>query len=120
MRAIRSQIAISQGLQKVRCDILKSFGGSSHDAQVEARMKGETSERVLTIIAKARHVPVQSVTLDKTFEELQIDSLDAINIVFEIEEEFKVVVADDQVASLRSVRDMVDGIDKLLAAKAES
>ncbi len=83
-------------------------------------MNNETCERVLSIIAKVRHVPVKTVTLDKTFEELQIDSLDAVNIVFEIEEEFDIAVGNEQVASLRSVRDVVDGIDKLLAAKAAS
>ena len=81
-------------------------------------MNGERSERLLAIIAKAQHVPVQTVTLDKTFEELQIDSLDAVNIVFAIEEEFKIAVGDEQVASLRSVRDVIEGIDKLLTAKA--
>ena len=81
-------------------------------------MNGERSERLLAIIAKAQHVPVQTVTLDKTFEELQIDSLDAVNIVFAIEEEFKITVGDEQVASLRSVRDVIEGIDKLLTAKA--
>jgi len=83
-------------------------------------MNEEARERVLTIIAKARHVPVETVTLDKTFADLQIDSLDAISIVFEIEEEFKIAVSDEQMASLRSVGDVVQGIDKLLAAKAES
>ena len=81
-------------------------------------MNGERSKRLLAIIAKAQHVPVQTVTLDKTFEELQIDSLDAVNIVFAIEEEFKITVGDEQVASLRSVRDVIEGIDKLLTAKA--
>ena len=83
-------------------------------------MNEEMRERVLTIIAKTRHIPVETVTLDKTFEELQMDSLDAINIVFEIEEEFKIAITNEQMASLRSVRDVVEGIDKLLAAKAGS
>lgn len=83
-------------------------------------MNDETRERVLAIIAKARHVPVETVTIDKTFEELQMDSLDAINIVFEIEEEFEIAVTNERVASLRSVRDVIEGIDELLTAKAAS
>lgn len=112
--------ALSIAGEQSLCDILKAFGGRSRDAPREVAMNRETSDRVLVIIANAQHVPLESVTIDKTFDELQIDSLDAVNIVFAIEEEFRIAVGDEQVASLRSVRDVVEGIDKLLAVKAAS
>ena len=40
-----------------------------------------------------------------------------MNILFAVEEEFDVNVPDDQVPAIRSVRDMVEGIEKLLASK---
>ena len=67
---------------------------------------------------KAQHIPEESLTIDSTFEELKIDSLDGINIVFAIEEEFGIEIPDDQAKLIRTVRDVVDGVEKLLAAKA--
>lgn len=63
-------------------------------------------------------MPVETITIDATFADLKIDSLDAINMVFEIEEEFGVGVPNEQLSSLRSIRDVADGIERLLAAKA--
>jgi acyl carrier protein len=83
-------------------------------------MNTETNAIVFAIIAKTKHVPVETVAIDQTFEELNIDSLDAINLVFEVEEEFKISVPDDRLHSLRTIRDLVDGIDILLASRAAS
>ena len=65
-------------------------------------------------IAKTQKIPVESVTLDKTFEELKIDSLDGINILFALESEFKVDVPDEAARQILSVRAAVEGIQKLL------
>ena len=80
-------------------------------------MPDPVSARVIEVIAKTRRIPIESVNLDKTFQELNIDSLDGMNIVFAIEEEFGVNVPDDTAASLRSVRDVADGIEALLEQK---
>ncbi len=76
-----------------------------------------TAERVIAVIAKAQHISPDSVLIDSTFEELKIDSLDGINVVFAIEEEFNIEIPDDQAKLIRVVRDVVDGVDKLVAAK---
>lgn len=83
-------------------------------------MPEELAARVARVIAKTQHIPVESITLDSTFEELKIDSLDGINVLFAIEGEFDVDIPDDAARQIRSVREMVDGIEKLLAAKQAS
>jgi acyl carrier protein len=75
----------------------------------------ELTERVKRIIATAQHLPQEKVTADSTFEELGIDSLDGINILFAVESEFNINIPDEAAQSIRSVRDVVDGIAKLLA-----
>jgi acyl carrier protein len=80
-------------------------------------MPESIAERVILVIAKAQHAPVESITIDSTFEQLKIDSLDGINIVFAIEEEFGIEIPDDSAKLIRSVRDVVDGVERLLAAK---
>ena len=78
----------------------------------------ELTERVRRIIATAQHLPEEKVTADSTFAELGIDSLDGINILFAVESEFNINIPDDAAQSIRSVRDVVDGIAKLLAEGA--
>jgi acyl carrier protein len=73
--------------------------------------------RVAGVIAKTQHIPPEAVTIDSTFEELKIDSLDGINILFALESEFEIDIPDDAARQIRSVRQMVEGIEKLLAAK---
>jgi acyl carrier protein len=80
-------------------------------------MSDELIARVAAVIAKTQHIPAESVTIHKTFEELKIDSLDGINILFALESEFDIDIPDDEVRQIRSVREMVEGIEKLLAAK---
>ena len=74
----------------------------------------ELTERVRKIIATAQHLPQEKVTADSTFEELGIDSLDGINILFAVESEFNINIPDDAAQTIRSVRDVVEGIAKLL------
>ena len=76
--------------------------------------------RVANVIARMQHIPAESVTLDKTFEDLKMDSLDGINVLFEVESEFHLEIPDESVQSIRSVREMVDGIEVLLAAQAST
>ena len=78
----------------------------------------ELASRVAAVIAKTQKIPLESVTLDKTFEELKIDSLDGINLLFAVESEFDIDIPDDAARQIRSVREMVEGIEKLIAAKA--
>ncbi|MGC1256881.1 MAG: acyl carrier protein, partial [Candidatus Acidiferrales bacterium] len=56
------------------------------------------------------------ITLETNLQDLGIDSLDVFTLLFELENAFKISIPDDDVRSLRTVNDVVDGIKKLLAA----
>jgi acyl carrier protein len=77
----------------------------------------ELTERVRAVIAATQHVPQEKITADSTFQELRIDSLDGINILFAVESEFNINIPDEAAQNLRSVRDVIDGIAKLLAGQ---
>ena len=77
------------------------------------------ASKVIAVIAKAQRIPVETITVDSTFEQLKIDSLDGINIVFALENEFGIDIPDEGAQNLRSVRETVDGIAELLEQKAE-
>ena len=75
------------------------------------------SAEVIRVIAQTQRLPADSITLESTFEELKIDSLDGMNILFAVESEFDITIPDEQAAAIKSVREMVEGIEKLVAAK---
>jgi acyl carrier protein len=83
-------------------------------------MTDDLISRVTGVIANAQKIPPETVTIDKSFEELKIDSLDGINILFALEGEFDVDIPDDAARNIRTIREMVEGIEKLLAAKAQA
>jgi acyl carrier protein len=76
----------------------------------------ELTQRVLRIIAETQRKDPAQVTIDSSFEELGIDSMDGVNIVFALENEFNINVPDEDVKTIRSVRDMVEGVSRLVEA----
>ena len=73
----------------------------------------DLTKRVLRIIAETQRKDPAQVTIDSSFEELGIDSMDGVNIIFALENEFNINVPDEEVKNIRSVRDMVEGVRKL-------
>lgn len=80
---------------------------------------GSVSERVIGVFAQFKKVEPEEIKLGTTFEELGFDSLDGLNLIFELEEEFDVVVPDDKVQSMKSVAEVVEGIEQLVADKEQ-
>ena len=78
----------------------------------------DLTPRILRIIAETQRKEPSQVTIDSTFEELGIDSMDGINIVFALENEFNINIPDEAVKTIRNVRDMVEGVKSLVAAGA--
>jgi acyl carrier protein len=76
----------------------------------------EIASRCIDIIAKSKSISPDIVTLASTFDELHVDSLDKINISFEVEEAFDVEIPDDALGSIKTVGDMVEGVARLRAA----
>ena len=77
-------------------------------------MSDDLAQRVISVIATTQHIPQDKISIDSTFQELKIDSLDGINILFALENEFNISIPDDAAQHIRSVREMVNGVRKLL------
>jgi acyl carrier protein len=79
----------------------------------------DVKQTVFSIIAKEAGIEESKVTLDSTLKDLEIPSLDAIQIIFEIEDHFKIQLPDrDPNFDTESVKGLVDTVEKLLAQKA--
>jgi len=81
-------------------------------------MSEELTQRVLKVIATSKRIPLEQVTIESEFQQLNIDSMDAVEILFALENEFDINIPDDDVREVRNVRQMVEGVAKLVAAKA--
>jgi acyl carrier protein len=81
-------------------------------------MSDEFIQRVLKTIATSKRIPVEQITIDSEFQQLGIDSMDAVEILFALENEFDISIPDEEVRNVRNVRQMCEGVEKLVAAKA--
>jgi acyl carrier protein len=76
----------------------------------------DTQSRIIELIAKFKNIPVSQVGMDTALSELQIDSLDKINLTFEVEEMFGIEIPDASLNALQTVGDVVRGVESLRAA----
>ncbi len=52
------------------------------------------------------------ITMDTTLEDLGADSLDMVEVIMAIEDEFDVQIKDEDLETLKSVSDLIDYIRK--------
>ena len=83
-------------------------------------MSDSIQDRVLKIIANTRRIPLDSVRPDSTFEELGIDSLDRLNILFDLESEFDIEIDDEEAKKVQNIPEMIAGITHLVEAKVKA
>ena len=81
-------------------------------------MADSIESQVIAIIARKRKLDPTQVTLDSTFEQLGVDSLDAADLLFSFEDTFGIVVPDETAQSMKSVRQVVDSVRRLQADRA--
>lgn len=93
------------------------YPAASIDREMSMEMSEDLKARVISVIAKTQRIPLETVSIDSTFEELKIDSLDGINLIFALESEFNVDIPDDNAREIRSVRQMAEGIAQLVSQK---
>ena len=76
-------------------------------------MSDSILSQVKEIIVEQLSVEPEKVTLDAKFiEDLGADSLDNVELIMAIEEKFSVEVPDDVAETLKTVKDVVDSIEK--------
>jgi acyl carrier protein len=77
----------------------------------------DPTQKVIDIITREQHLEPGKVTVESTFAELGIDSLDGVNILFALEEEFKIDIPDTVAQNMKSVRQVVDSLTRVLEGK---
>ncbi|KAJ0079207.1 hypothetical protein Patl1_23424 [Pistacia atlantica] len=121
--SMRSRLATSR-ISGVKLASLSSQGRSSLSfqlrplpsrLQISCAAKPETVDKVCKIVKKQLALPEDSVVAgDSKFAELGADSLDTVEIVMGLEEEFGISVEEDSAQTIATVQDAADLIEKLI------
>ena len=68
-------------------------------------------DSVKEIIVDELGVEGSAVTMESTLEDLGADSLDAVELIMALEEEYDLEFAEDEVKAMKSVKNIVDYIE---------
>lgn len=78
----------------------------------------EIKNRVVKVVADILHTDANKIEQARSFEQLGADSLDMVEIVMRLEEEFSIEINDEDAQQLSSLDHVVDYINQLLHKKA--
>jgi acyl carrier protein len=82
----------------------------------------DVAQDVMAIIKRKIRVERDQITMDDKLRELGLESLDALELVFDIEEKFNVEIPvnanDANIGGFETVADVVREVDKLVNKKA--
>lgn len=71
-------------------------------------------EKVQAMLADALNLPVSKVTPDaRIIDDLGADSLDVVELLSRLEDEYDVVIPDEDVEKLKTVQDVAEELEKL-------
>lgn len=71
-------------------------------------------DRIKTLVEEEMNIPADTISLEsKIAEDLGADSIDAIELIMGIEEEFDIEISDDEAMAIKTIGDLVNVINKL-------
>ena len=73
----------------------------------------DTAQKVIGIIADKLHLDASAVNPQATLQDLGADSLDMVDIIMKIEEEFSIEINDEDAEKLINVQDVINYIHAL-------
>lgn len=70
----------------------------------------EVFEKIRGIVSEQLGVEMDEITMDTSFENLNADSLDIVELIMALEEEFDLEIPDEDAEKLTTIRAAVDYI----------
>jgi len=84
-------------------------------------MQGDIEKEIVSIIAEISGFEEKEITSDKNFfDDLEIDSIKAIEITVAIEKKYKISVRDEDVPNITTVREAVVLVNNLIDEKTHA
>jgi acyl carrier protein len=93
-------------------------GGKCFQDRLGGVIVATTEERVIQIVCDNLGVNKDQVTRATSFQEdIGADSLDIVELVMELEEEFEITIPDEEAEKIKTVGEAIDYIEKELGKK---
>lgn len=73
--------------------------------------RAEIEDKITEIVRRQKTLPDETIDPERPLTELGYDSLDALNIVFDLEQTFGIEISDDQAREIKTLRLMVDAVE---------
>ena len=72
-------------------------------------------EKLRTLLAQQLEISEDKITMDTNIvDDLGADSLDVVELIMSLEDEYGIVITDDAVRELYTVREVVEFVEKLI------
>jgi acyl carrier protein len=73
----------------------------------------ETATKIISIIAEKLHIDAATINAQSTLQDLGADSLDMVDIIMKVEEEFGIEINDEDAEGLHNVQDVINYVHAL-------
>ncbi len=84
-------------------------------------MSINVEQEIVSIVSDVTGFEPEEITLEKNFfEDLEVDSIKAIEIAVAIEKRFKLTIRDEEIPNITTVKQAVDIVEKLLKEREEN
>lgn len=78
----------------------------------------DVTDKIVQIIARECELDTASVRPESTLDDLGISSVDLVQVMFQIEEEFDIYLADEQIGfDVENVGQVIEAVQRLVSAK---
>jgi acyl carrier protein len=75
--------------------------------------RAEIERKLVEIVRSEKQIPDEALTAETVLADAGIDSLDALTILFAIEEQFGISIPDDKARGMKTFGDMIDAVAEL-------
>ena len=70
--------------------------------------------KVRELIGEKKGLKADDIFMTNSFEELDMDSLDSVELISELEDHFKVSIPNQELLKIKTVKEAVESLDKLV------
>lgn len=112
--------AASVAITLAACERDKASTASSQHVEVAATGSQSIDEAVGKAVAEILGTDLTMITPGSRFkEDLGADSLDSVEIVMALEEEFDIMIPDEEAEKMAKISDVTDYISRILAERRQ-
>ncbi len=76
-------------------------------------MSDTVFQKVAELVAARVHISPEQVSIDSTFQDLGIDSLVALSLIYDLEDEYQIEIPNEEAMNVQTVRQVVESLGRL-------